>query len=222
MKPRYALLASVLLCAFTTSTSAEEAPAKDVNVLGIFDQIGLQEARAKQKTKTRPVLRVSRSVAEQSLKSLLTAEPEEVRSIQPGYQPVHLNPLFDHPVIKSPRNVLNSSREASCRTMIFTGPTRANDGLNNVKAEFLATGCSTGNGQNGKWTAYTKLIAPGGNWTDRNAVKNGAWVDFCETDTRISLGYEQGEWFARVNLYVQRSGDWWARSIYTERRRISF
>lgn len=217
----YALLAGVLLVALTAGTSAEEDTTKNVNVLGIFDRIGLQKTGIEQETRTRPVLRVSRSVADQSSKRWLTAETEEVGSIQPVYQPVRLNPLFDHPVIETLHNTLNSSREASCRIMRFTGPTRANDGLNNVKAEFFASGCSTGNGQNGKWTAYTKLIAPGGNWTDRNAVKNGTMVDFCETDTRISLGYEQGEWFARVNLYVQRSGDWWAKSIYTERRRIT-
>lgn len=216
----YALLAGALLVAFVAGTSAEEDTTKDVNILGIFDQIGLQETGTEHETKTRPVLRVSRSAANQSSKSLLIDELKEPASIQPVYKPVRLSPLFDHPVIETLHNTLNSSKGASCRTMIFTGPTRANDGLDNVKAEFFASGCSTGNGQSGKWTAYTKLIAPSNNWTDRNAVKNGTMVDFCETDTRISLGYEQGEWFARVNLYVQRSGDWWAKSIYTERRRI--
>ena len=42
----YALLTGALLLAFPAVTSAEEDTPKDVNVLGIFDQISLQETGA--------------------------------------------------------------------------------------------------------------------------------------------------------------------------------
>ena len=210
--------------AFVAVTVSEEAVNEDLNVLGIFDQIGLHETKAISATgfEPRPVLR-TKLVDNQSPTSFLTsvslAEPED--SIQPLYKPVNLNPFANKTVFKSLRNVLNSSENPSCASTTSTGPMRSG---NSVILNYHALNCDTNNGEIGEWRLYIRLKSPGG----AVALKilqgepyHQIRITFTTAETEQSLGYQSGEWVARINLSVKRSNDLWNTLVAKEHKVVN-
>lgn len=226
MNSLHKLVAGMLLMAFAVVAVSEETVNEDINVLGIFDQIRLHETKTISATGIEPrtVLR-TKLVDNQSPTSFLTsvslAEPEEAESIQPLYKPVNLNPFADKGVFKSLRSVLNSSEDPRCDSTTSTGPMRSGD---NVILNYEAVNCDTNNGEIGEWRLYLRLKSPGGALALKilqGEPYHQVRITFTTDQTEQSLGYQSGEWVARINLSVKRSTDWVNTLVAKERKVVN-